>query len=486
MSALHQDVLIIGAGFSGIAAAYHLQRRCPGLTYAVLEARGELGGTWDLFRYPGIRSDSDMYTFGFSFRPWTGDAVIARGDEILAYLKATAKEFGIDHHVRLRHRVTEACWDDADARWTLSVDGPNGPQRMTCAFLLTCTGYYDYSTGHDPLFPGRDRFRGPIVHPQFWPDDLDYTGRRVVVIGSGATAVTIVPAMAQTAAHVVMLQRSPSYVAGRPSLDPTARALRRHLPPKLAHQILRWRNILTHLYFYRLARKHPAKVRAALLEMAAKAVGPACSVERHFSPRYDPWDERLCFVPDDDLFVSIREGRASVVTDTIETFTEQGIQLGSGHELPADIIVTATGLSLQLMGGIPITVNGRIVDPAESVTYKGIMYSGIPNLGSVFGYTNAPFTMRADPTMRIICHILNRMRSRGWTRCTPKAPDTGAAQLPFVDLASGYVQRSVNRFPKQSSRDPWRIRQDFLSDRAALAFQRIGPALEFSKVHRGE
>jgi monooxygenase len=476
----HVDVLIIGAGFSGIAAAYHLQDKCPNHSCAILEARDSQGGTWDLFRYPGIRSDSDMYTFGFSFRPWTGDASIAQASDILNYMNETARDFGIDKHIRTQHRVVEASWSDHEARWTLRVETPDGQREMTCGFLLTCTGYYDYEQGHDPVFLGRERFGGPIVHPQFWPQTLDYAGKRVIVIGSGATAVTIVPAMAETAGHVTMLQRSPSFVAGRPAIDPFASRVRRIFPAKLAHRIMRWRNIAMHLYLYRFARKNPDQVRALLLKTAGDATGPQCDVATHFNPRYNPWDERLCFVPDNDLFVAIREGRASIVTDTIDSFSETGIKLGSGQHLPADIIVTATGLSLQLMGGISLKVNGQIADATKSITYKGIMCSGIPNLASIFGYTNAPFTMRADPTMGIVCKVLNRMKARGWRRCMPQPPAPGSQEAPFIDLKSGYVQRTVDRFPKQSTVDPWRIRQNLLTDHLALAWQRIGPGLDFS------
>ncbi|MFM9976453.1 MAG: flavin-containing monooxygenase [Sphingomonadaceae bacterium] len=485
MTAEHLDVLIIGAGFSGIAAAYHMQRRCPDMTFAIVEARDTLGGTWDLFRYPGIRSDSDMFTFGFSFKPWTGDASIASGAQILDYLKETSREFGIDQHIHLQHRVVGASWSTAAGRWTVDVARPDGTiVPMTCGFLLTCTGYYDYNAGYMPSFEGSEQFSGQIVHPQFWPANLDYSGKRVVVIGSGATAVTVVPAMAEKAAHVTMLQRSPSYVAGRPSRDGVALRLRGLLPIGAAHRLTRWKNILTHLYYYSLARRKPETVRTALTQMASDAIGPNCDVQTHFSPRYDPWDQRLCFVPDNDLFVAIRDGRASVETDTIERFNERGIELTSGKQCDADIIVTATGLSLQLMAGIPLKVDGVAVDPAKSITYRGLMYSGIPNLASIFGYTNAPFTMRADPAMRLICRILRHLQAGSFNQVVPTPEPDIAPTTPFIDMASGYVERTRALFPDQGARDPWRIRQNYLTDRFSLDRARLSAGLSFSKKAR--
>lgn len=476
----HFDVVIIGAGFSGIAAAYHLQKRCPHLSYVILEARDDLGGTWDLFRYPGIRSDSDMYTFGFSFRPWTGTSVVAKGEEIKEYLRQTAREFGIDRNFRFRHKVESLNWSDSSKHWTLDViDQHSNSTAVTAGFVLTCTGYYDYSAGHNPEIANRQAFNGSIIHPQFWPDNLDYSAKKIVVIGSGATAVTIVPAMAREAGHVTMLQRSPSFVAGRPARDELPVRLRKFLPQSWVHRIMRWRNILTHLYLYGLARRKPDMVRTALVDMAANAVGPECDAKTHFNPRYNPWDQRLCFVPDNDLFDAIRIGKASVVTGDIEMFTPSGLALISGEQIEADIVVMATGLSLQLMGDIPITVNGQTVNPAATTTYKGLMYAGIPNLASIFGYTNAPFTMRADPSMKVITRILTTMKRDGWRRCLPVAEGERSEQ-PFIDLESGYVARSVDKFPKQGIKDPWRIRQNYLRDRFALEWQRVGKGLEFT------
>lgn len=481
MTPEHFDVVIIGAGFSGIAAAYHLQRLSPERSFVIVEARDAIGGTWDLFRYPGIRSDSDMYTFGFSFRPWTGETSIGSGAAILDYLAETAQHFGIDRHIRLRHRVTGAAWSSDDARWTLDVDAPAGATRaLTCGFVITCTGYYDYAAGHAPEFADAECYGGTIVHPQFWPRDLDYADRRVAVIGSGATAVTIAPAMAAAAAKVMMVQRSPSYVAGRPSRDPVAHALRRWLPSAAAHRLTRWKNILLHLYLYGLARRKPAKVRAALREMTRSAVGPDCDVDTHFNPRYNPWDQRLCFVPDNDLFDAIRGGKVEMVTDTVAGFSDTGLVLGSGREIDADIVVTATGLSLQLMGGIPLMVDGEPADPARSTTFRGIMYSGIPNLASIFGYTNAPFTMRADPSMRVICGVLNRLRATGARSVVPDAGRAESSGRPFIEMRSNYFQRAVDRFPRQGTRDPWRIRQNYLTDRFALDYGRRDAGLRFT------
>jgi len=477
----HHDVLIIGAGFSGIAAAYHLQRRCPDRSFAIFEGRDTLGGTWDLFRYPGIRSDSDMYTFGFSFRPWTGEKSIAEGAEILEYLRSAAKDLGIEPHIRLGHRVTAASWSTEDARWTVDVRHASGESsRSTCGFLIGCTGYYDYEEGYDPSFPGRDDFDGRIVHPQFWPSDLDCAGKRVVVIGSGATAVTLVPALARTAAHVTMLQRSPSYVVGRPAVDPVAHRIRKLFPPSLAHRLTRLKNIALHLYFYGLARRKPALVKAAIMDGVRKAVGPACDVDTHFNPAYDPWDQRLCFVPDDDLFNAIRDDRAEVVTDGIEAFSKTGVSLKSGCTIPADVIVTATGLKLQLLGGIPLTVDGAAVDAARSTTYRGMMYSGIPNLASIFGYTNAPFTLRADLALGYICDLLNTMRRKGVRQCVPVRDEPDGPTRPFIDMRSGYIERSLGAFPVQGGDDPWRVHQNHVRDVVSIKFGAKTRGLRFS------
>ena len=392
----HFDVVIVGAGLSGIGVACHLKRKRPATTFAILEARHAIGGTWDLFRYPGIRSDSEMSTFGFSFRPWDDTKALAEGPSIVRYLVETAEEYGVDRRIRFGHKVVGASWRSADARWTLDVIGPHGEKlRFLSNFLFMCTGYYEYAEGYMPGWPGMDRFAGRIVHPQKWPEDLRYDGKRVVVIGSGATAVTLVPALAETAAHVVMLQRSPSYIVARPSEEAMAKWLRRWLPARPARAIVRWKNILLQMYLYRLARRKPEAVKAQILKLAEAAIGPAFDA-KHFSPRYNPWDQRMCLVPDGDLFAALRNGRASVVTGAIETFTETGLRLLSGEELEADIIVTATGLKMQLMGGIALEVDGAPVDVANTTIYKSAMFSGIPNLASVFGYTNASWTLKSD------------------------------------------------------------------------------------------
>ncbi|HEY6982803.1 NAD(P)/FAD-dependent oxidoreductase, partial [Reyranella sp.] len=393
------DVLIVGAGLSGIGAAWHLQKECPRKSYAILEGRAASGGTWDLFRYPGVRSDSDMYTLGYRFRPWQDAKAIADGPAILKYIREVASDHGIDSKIRYGHRVVAASWSTAEARWTVEVDcGPQRERRMlTCNFLWMCSGYYDYAGGYLPDFPGMDQFKGRIVHPQKWPDDIDYAGKRVVVIGSGATAVTLVPAMADTgAAHVTMLQRSPTYMAMRPSKDPFATRLRRRLPLGLAYAMTRWRNVLFGMYVYQMCKRRPEKVKRLLLGGVRKALGPDYDIETHFTPRYNPWDQRLCLVPDADFFRTIRQGKVSVVTDHIDTFTETGIRLESGAELPADLIVTATGLVLIPLGGVRLTVDGRAVEPSQTFIYKGMMYSDVPNLASVFGYTNASWTLKAD------------------------------------------------------------------------------------------
>jgi len=469
----HLDVLIVGAGISGIDAAYHLHQRCPGKSWAILEAREAIGGTWDLFRYPGIRSDSDMYTLGFPFRPWTGDKAIADGPEIKAYVKDTARRFGIDRRIRFRHKAVRADWSSADARWTVAVETGEGTQMLSCAFLFLGSGYYDYEQGYRPSWPGEERFRGRFVHPQFWPEELDYAGQRIVVIGSGATAVTLVPALADRAAQVTMLQRSPSFVVPRPAMDPLTRWLRRVMPRKAAAGMIRRKNILLGMMFFNRARKKPDKVRALLLKMVRGALAPGYDVERDFSPRYNPWDQRVCLAPDGDLFKAMNAGKVSVVTDTIETFTESGIALDSGRTLDADIVVTATGLVVKLLGGIALTVDGAPVDVAETFNYKGMMLSGVPNLVLSFGYTNASWTLKCDLTSRWFCRLLRHMDRRGLAICAPRLADPAMERQPMLDFSSGYVARAARAMPAQGPKAPWRVHQNYLKDVAALSLRPI-------------
>lgn len=468
------DVLIIGAGLSGVGAAVHLQRRCPGQSFTLLEARHAIGGTWDLFRYPGVRSDSDMYTLGYAFKPWRDAKAIADGPAIRAYVNETADENGVSAHIRFGHRVLAADWNAAQARWTVSVE--RGPARervqLQARFVLFCSGYYSYAQGWRPPFPGEEQFRGRLVHPQFWPQDLDHAGKQVVVIGSGATAVTLVPAMARTAGHVTMLQRSPSYVVTRPSVDGIAQALKRWLPAALAYRITRVKNVLLGIYFFHLARKHPAAVKARMIEMARLQLGPGVDVQRHFTPSYKPWDQRVCAVPDGDLFQAIRAGRASVVTDAIDRFTPDGIRVQSGQELKADIVVTATGLQLNVLGDVAISLDGVPVDVSKLLVYKGMMYSGLPNLANTFGYTNASWTLKADLTARYVCRLLNHLQRHGHSHCTP-VRDPAVAPEPFLDFSSGYVLRALDRLPKQGHRPPWRLHQNYLMDLLALRLGRV-------------
>ncbi|PKP90361.1 MAG: FAD-containing monooxygenase EthA [Alphaproteobacteria bacterium HGW-Alphaproteobacteria-16] len=477
----HFDVVVVGAGISGIGAGYFLQRDCPDRSYVILEGRERIGGTWDLFRYPGIRSDSDMYTLGYSFKPWTEAKAIADGPSILRYLDETAREHGIDRHIRHQHRVVAADWSTPDARWTVTVE--RGPEKeraeFTCAFLFMCSGYYNYAAGYLPQFEGRERFRGDVVHPQHWPQDLDYAGKRVVVIGSGATAVTLVPEMAKTAAHVTMLQRSPTYIVARPSEDGIANWLRAKLPATLAYRLTRLKNVGMQQFFYRLARRKPAATKQRLLQMVRDELGPDYDVATHFTPSYNPWDQRICLVPDADLFAAIRDGHASVVTDHITAFEEDGIRLKSGDLLPADVIVTATGLDMQLMGGVPFTVDGVRADPSKSLGYKGMMYSDIPNLASSFGYTNASWTLKADLTCAYVCRLLNTMKKRGMRQVTPRIADDVQPE-PFLNFTSGYVQRGIDRFPKQGNRRPWRVHQNYALDLMTLKYGGVDEGVEFS------
>jgi len=454
-SAKHVDVLIVGAGISGIAAAYYLQTRCPHKTYTILEGRDAIGGTWDLFRYPGVRSDSDMHTLGYSFRPWREAKAIADGPSILKYIRETAAEYGIDQKIRFGHQVRCATWSSADATWTVEAetgaDSPDGAERQivrfTCNFLYMCSGYYDYAHGYTPDWPGVERFAGRIMHPQQWPDDLDYDGKRVVVIGSGATAVTLVPALAERAAHVTMLQRSPTYIVARPSEDAIANWLRQHLPAGVAPGAARWKSVLFGMYFYSLARRKPAETKQAILKMTREQLGPDFDIETHFSPRYNPWDQRLCLVPDADLFRAIKSGKVSVVTDTIETFTESGIRLRLGEELAADIIVTATGLSMKLMSGARLIVDGKPVDVSKTMSYKGMMYSDIPNFATAMGYTNASWTLKCELTSAYVCRLLNHMARHGYTHCTPRRRDPSITEEPLLTFTSGYIQRAMDTLP---------------------------------------
>jgi len=475
----HFDVVVVGAGISGIGAGYHLQANCPDRSYVVLEGRPQLGGTWDLFRYPGIRSDSDMYTLGYNFRPWTEAKAIADGPSILKYLQDTARDYGIDKRIRYSHRAVAASWSSEEATWTVTAETPEGKAEFTCNFLFMCSGYYNYAKGHSPEFAGAGDFAGRIVHPQFWPADLDYAGKNVVVIGSGATAVTLVPAMADTAAHVTMLQRSPTYVVSRPAEDKLANWLRRHLPAKLAYGMVRWRNVLFGMFFFNMARKRPERVKERLLGMVRDELGPDYDIATHFTPRYNPWDQRLCLVPDADLFAALRGGKADVVTDKIERFVPEGIKLESGQTLPADVIVTATGLELQLLSDIALTVDGKPADPARSMNYKGMMYSDIPNLASSFGYTNASWTLKADLTCAYVCRLLNTMKKRGLRQATPRVHGA-IGQEDFLNFTSGYVQRAIERFPKQGDRKPWKLHQNYAKDLVALRYGSVDEEMEFS------
>jgi monooxygenase len=480
----HHDVLIVGAGLSGIGAGYHLQHKCPDRSYAILEARDAIGGTWDLFRYPGVRSDSDMLTLGYSFRPWKEAKAIADGPSILSYVRETASENGIDRKIRFDHRVVAARWSTPEARWTLEIErGGDGAERleMTCNFLHVCSGYYRYDEGYTPQFTGTDRYAGQIVHPQFWPEDLDYAGKRVVVIGSGATAVTLVPAMATNAAHVTMLQRSPSYVVALPGEDPLARVARRFLPARAAFTVLKWKNVLLTMLSFQLSRHRPKLAKTLIRKGVERQLPPGYDIDTHFKPSYNPWDQRLCLVPDGDRFAAISSGEASVVTDSIETFTERGLRLASGAELEADLIVTATGINLLPLGGIDVAVDDRDVRFSETMTYKGMMFSGVPNLAVSIGYTNASWTLKCDLTCEYVCRLLNLMRERDYAYCIPRNRDPSITEAPFIDFSSGYVQRSIAEFPKQGSRTPWRLHQNYARDILMLRHSAIEDgALEFS------
>lgn len=465
------DVIIVGAGLSGIGAAVRQQQECPDKSFTILEARNAIGGTWDLFRYPGIRSDSDMYTLSYDFKPWTNDKAIADGPDIRAYINDTADQYQVRQHIRLGHRVTKADWSSEQACWTLEVshqdaDGNAHTSILRSRFLYLCSGYYSYEEAYRPAFPEEDSFKGRIVHPQFWPEDLDYRNQQVVVIGSGATAITLVPAMAEKAAHVTMLQRSPTYVVNRPLRDKLALAMQRIMPAKAAHSLTRWKHILLGIFYYRLAKRRPQMMKKRLVQMAAAELGPEVDT-RHFTPDYNPWDQRICVAPDGDLFKDIRQGRASVVTEHIERFTADGVQLKNGDTLPADLIVVATGLKLNMLGDIQVQVDGKPIKPADTMAYKGMMLSGVPNCAMAFGYVNSSWTLKADLTAGYVCRLLRYMDEHKLAVAIPER-DPDVAEEPFLNFTSGYVQRASQVLPKQGDRVPWQVYQNYLQDRKIM------------------
>jgi monooxygenase len=460
----HLDVVIVGAGIAGVSAAWHLQERCPSKSYAVLEKRATVGGTWDLFRYPGIRSDSDMHTLGFRFQPWTNDQSIADGNLILDYVKSTATTYGIDKHIRFDQQVTGADWSSTERRWTVRVRTGGAEHTISCSFLFLCTGYYNYEQGYAPEFAGADNFKGPIIHPQHWPEDLDYAGKNVVVIGSGATAVTLIPALSDSGAkHVVMLQRSPTYIVSQPDHDFLVRRLT-WLPAEKSYAVIRWRNVALQSSLYRLCQRYPKLMRKVLTRLVKGQLPRGYDVEKHFGPSYNPWDQRLCVVPNGNLFRTIRDGKTEVVTDTIERFTATGVELTSGRELPADIIITATGLNLQLFGGAAVTFDGQPVDFPTKMAYKGMMLSGLPNVVYTVGYTNASWTLKADLVSEFVCRLLNYMDANGFDTVVPEHPGSAVDERPFMEFSPGYVARAIDELPKQGSRTPWRLNQSYVRD----------------------
>lgn len=478
----HLDVIVAGAGISGIGAGYYLKKYCSGKSFAIMEGRASIGGTWDLFRYPGIRSDSDMYTLGYAFRPWTEAKSIADGPNILKYLKETAEEYGIDQHIRFEHKIVSASWSSEDNLWTLQIAAGDAKEMhtFTCNFFFQCSGYYNYDAGYTPEFKGRERFKGRVVHPQFWPDDINYNDKNVIIIGSGATAVTLLPKMAKIANHVTMLQRSPTYMVSAPATDPFSTKLRKYLPEKFVYRALRWRNVLRGIGVFWYMRKYPDRSKEMLINWLKPQLEEGYDIEQHFTPSYKPWDQRLCLVPDGDLFQSIAKGDASVVTDHIDTFTEKGILLKSGKELEADLIVTATGLDMQMGGNVAMSVDGEEINLAEKMTYKGMMLSDVPNLAFAMGYTNASWTLKVDLTCDHICRLLNHMDQHGYKRAIPRCGADEWEPEDMLDFTSGYVQRALERLPKSGTKKPWKLNQNYVLDLISLRYGKVdSKALEF-------
>lgn len=484
MSVEHRDVIIIGAGLSGIGAACHLTRNTPNKRYAILESREAMGGTWDLFRYPGIRSDSDMHTLGYSFKPWKHEQAIADGPAILSYIRETAQQYDIEQYIRYNQQVEHVSWDSVSATWTLTlkVSGQKN-SIMTCSFIYSCTGYYRYDKGYTPEFTGIDSFKGEVIHPQQWPENIDYGGKKVVVIGSGATAITLVPSMAKTAGHVTMLQRSPTYVVSRPSRDSFAAKLDRYLPDQLAYQLTRWKNVLSQMILYRMSKRRPDYIREKLIGWTQRWLGKDFDVATHFSPSYKPWDQRLCLVPNGDLFRSLRKGTSSVVTDHIDRFTELGIQLKSGKMLEADIVITATGLELLAIGGMHIEVDGKHIDISDTVQYKGMMLSDVPNFFFATGYTNASWTLKCDLTSEYVCRLINYMDRTQQQRCVPRTGDMSFNRVMSIGLESGYIKRSIDKFPKEGAVAPWKLHQSYFLDLFQLRYGSLkSKHMEFSST----
>ena len=486
MSNHHVDVLVIGAGISGISAAHHLQTQCPHKSFLILEGRDSIGGTWDLFKYPGIRSDSDMYTLGFSFRPWRDPKAIADGPSIMSYLHGAVEDDGLQDKIRFGRKVINAQWSSQAAQWTLTVLNTESQQEevFTCGFVHLCTGYYNYEQAHRPDFPGEKNFKGPVIHPQFWPEDLDYENKKVVVIGSGATAVTLVPAMAEKAAKVTMLQRSPTYIVSMPAENALANWARRNLPAKLAYGLTRWRNVLLNRLMFWYCRRYPEKAKKLLLKGARAELPADFDFGKHLTPHYNVWDQRVCLAPDGDFFAALRAGTADIVTDQIDSFTKRGIKLASGGEVEADIIVSATGLDLKFFGGVDIQVDNTPVLAKDTMTYKGMMFSGVPNFALSSGYTNASWTLKCDLTSAYVCRLLNHMDKKGYAQARPQLDWADIEVVPLLDFTSGYVVRKLDELPKQGTVTPWRLHQNYLLDIMMLRMGRVTDGMEFSGTEK--